>query len=152
MRQPGTVASLFSPDFYFRQARYCVKTRPVKPHILFVDDEAPIREMLSLYFRKRGYEVSAANQSAEALKLTEDNPFDVAILDVDIAGENGLELLTSLKTKFPKLPIIMFTGFKTDEDLLAKSLSLGADGFMHKTDSLHDLLGEVQRFAPLPPS
>jgi DNA-binding response OmpR family regulator len=129
----------------------CNQTR-VKPHLLFVDDEAPIREMLSLYFCKRGYNVSAATQSAEAFKLTESNAFDAAILDVDIAGENGLELLTSLKAKFPKLPILMFTGLRTDEDLLAKSLSLGADGFMRKTDSLHDLFGQVHKLAPLPPN
>jgi len=44
----------------------------------------------------------------------------------------------------------MFTGLKTDEDLLAKSMALGADAFTRKTDSLHDLFGEVQRFAPAP--
>ena len=124
----------------------------MKPHILFVDDEAPIREMLSLYFRKRGFDVSAATKSSEALDLIGKSTFSAAILDVDIAGENGLELLTTLKSKQPKLPIIMFTGLKTDEDLLAKSKSLGADGFMRKTDSLHDLFGEVQKFVPVEPA
>ncbi|MSU57142.1 MAG: response regulator [Pedosphaera sp.] len=121
----------------------------MKPHLLFVDDEAPIREMLSLYFHKRGYEVSTATESAEAVRLAEGNTFSAAILDVDIAGENGLALLTLLKAKYPKLPIIMFTGFDTNEDLLAKAMSLGADGFMRKTESLHDLLGIVERYAPV---
>lgn len=122
----------------------------VKPHILFVDDEAPIRELLALYFRKRGYEVTTAVCSADALKLVADGVFQLAVLDVDIAGENGLELLSTLKAKNAALPVIMFTGLKTDEDLLATSLARGADGFMCKTDSLHDLLGEVQRFVPAP--
>lgn len=108
--------------------------------------------MLSLYFRKRGFDVSAATKSSEALDLIGKSTFSAAILDVDIAGENGLELLTTLKSKQPKLPIIMFTGLKTDEDLLAKSKSLGADGFMRKTDSLHDLFGEVQKFVPVEPA
>ena len=124
----------------------------VKPHILFVDDEAPIRELLALYFRKRGYEVTTAVCSADALKLVGEGTFQLAVLDVDIAGENGLELLTALKAKNARLPVIMFTGLRTDEDLLAKSLALGADGFMRKTDSLHNLLGEVQRFVPAPSS
>ena len=105
--------------------------------------------MLSLYFRKRGYDVATATESAEAVRLAEGNTFSAAILDVDIAGENGLDLLTRLKAKHPKLPIIMFTGLNVDEDLLAKAMSLGADGFMRKTESLHDLLGIVERYAPL---
>lgn len=122
----------------------------MKPHILFVDDEAPIRELLSLYFRKRGYEVTTAVQSTDALRLLEEHAFNLAILDVDLAGENGLELLKTLKAQHPKLPVIMFTGFKTDQDLLSQSMALGADAFMRKTDTLHDLFGEVQRFSPAP--
>jgi DNA-binding response OmpR family regulator len=122
----------------------------VKPHILLVDDEAPIRETLGLYFRKRGYEASSATTTAEALRLVGETSFDLVILDVDIAGENGLELLATLKRKHPTLPIIMFTGCQSDEDLLAQSLAAGADGFMRKTDSLHELFGEVQRFMPAP--
>jgi len=122
----------------------------VKPHILFVDDEAPIRELLALYFRKRGYEVTTAVTSKEALRLAAEGSFQLAILDVGIAGENGLELLTTLKAKHARLPVIMFTGLPSDTELLSKSMSLGADGFMQKTGALHELYGEVQRFAPVP--
>ena len=122
----------------------------VKPHILFVDDEAPIRELLALYFRKRGYEVTTAVTSNEALKLAAAGSFQLAILDVDIAGENGLELLTTLKAQYTQLPVIMFTGLASDTELLAKSKSLGADGFMQKQGSLHELFGAVQRFVPVP--
>ena len=81
----------------------------VKPHILFVDDEAPIRELLALYFRKRGYEVTTAVRSADALKLVAEGAFQLAILDVDIAGENGLELLTTLKAKNASLGCVTFS-------------------------------------------
>lgn len=114
-----------------------------------MDDEAPIRELLALYFRKRGYEVTTAVTSNEALRLASEGSFQLAILDVDIAGENGLELLTTLKAKHAQLRVIMFTGLASDTQLLAKSMSLGADGFMQKTGSLHELFGEVQRFAPV---
>lgn len=137
-------------SFLFGRRGGCVNYVRVKPHILFVDDEAPIRELLALYFRKRGYKVTTAICSSDALKLVAQGAFQLAILDVDIAGENGLELLTALKARHADLPVIMFTGLKTDEDLLAKSMALGADAFMRKTDSLHELFGEVQRFALAP--
>lgn len=119
----------------------------MKPHILFVDDAAPIRETLSLYFRKKGYDVTTAVNSAEAIKAAEQGVFTLAILDVDLAGEDGFELLSVLKARYPKLPAIMFTLLNTDEDLLAKATARGADGFMRKTDSLHELFSEVQRVA-----
>ena len=122
----------------------------MNPHIRLVDDEAPIREMLGLHFRKRGYEASGATDTAEALRLVGETKFDLVILDVNVAGENGLELLATLKRQRPALPIIMFTGLQSDEDLLAQSLAAGADGFIRNTDSLHELFGEGQRFVPAP--
>ena len=79
-------------------------------HILFVDDEAPIREMLSLYFRKKGLQVTTAVTASEATKLAGEIPFSLAILDVELAGENGLDLLSSFKRSYPNLPVIIFTG------------------------------------------
>ena len=81
------------------------------PHILFVDDEAPIREMLSLYFRKKGFTVTAAVTGQEAMELADQETFNLAILDVNLAGENGLELLGFMKSNHPELPVIMFTGY-----------------------------------------
>lgn len=122
----------------------------MKPHILFVDDEAPIRELVSVYFRKKGYEVATATTGEEAMELADQGPYDVAILDIDLAGENGLELLAYFRTNFPKLPVIMFTGLSGEEDLLQQALARGAHGFMCKTDSLENLLSAVQPYAPKP--
>ena len=120
----------------------------MSPHILFVDDEAPIRELLSLYFRKKGCTVTAAVNSKEAKQLMEQNQFSLAILDVDLAGENGLDLLSSIKAKCPQLPVIIFTGLNHDEALLEQALAAGANGFMTKTGSLDALYAEVQRHLP----
>src|SRR4051812_13835419 len=64
-----------------------------KRHILFVDDEAPIRELLALFFRKKGMEVTTAMNIEQAKELAAAVPFDLAIVDVNLAGQNGLELL-----------------------------------------------------------
>ncbi|SRR5258708_3749301 len=114
-------------------------------HILFVDDEIPIRETLSMYFKIRGFQVTTAENRDEALRFADKGSFDLAILDVDLGGENGLELLEVLKRTQPKLPIIMFTSLGYDPALLEESLRKGASGYMSKTESLDTLMKEVQR-------
>jgi len=122
----------------------------VNPHILFVDDEAPIREMLSLYFRKKGLQVTTAVTASEATKLAGEIPFSLAILDVELAGENGLDLLSSFKRNYPNLPVIIFTGLDGDEGLMEEARARGANGFMRKTEPLGHLFAEVQRHLPKP--
>jgi len=119
----------------------------VTPHILFVDDEAPIRELLSLYFRKKGWDVTTAVTAGEARALAAQTAFTLAILDVELAGENGLELLGFFKSNYPNLPVIIFTGQSIDE-LAEKALAQGAAGIMKKTESLNALYAEVCRHLP----
>jgi len=118
--------------------------------ILFVDDEVPIRELLSMYFRKHGCTVTTAATSEEALSLVGQEPFDLAILDVNLAGQSGLELLGVLKAKKPAMPVVIFTGLGSDPALVEEARAKGADGFMNKTESLGSLLREVQRLLPQP--
>ncbi len=120
----------------------------MKQHILFVDDEAPIRELLSLFFRKKGLEVTTATTAQHAKALAGSTPFSLAILDVNLAGENGLALLAFFKKSHPQIPVIIFTGL-TGEDMLEQAKTAGADGFMRKTESLDTLFREVS--AHLPP-
>ena len=119
----------------------------MNPHILFVDDEAPIRELLSLYFRKKGLSVTPARTTAEAKELTAKSAVDLAIFDVDLAGENGLELVGFFKEHYPHVPIIIFTGL-TGEDLVERALAAGARGVMRKSESLEVLFNEVCRYLP----
>ena len=113
--------------------------------ILFVDDEIPIREMLSLYFRRKGFAVTAVATCAEAVQLVETTPFDVVILDINLGGENGMELLAQFKQQHPQTPIIMFTGLTDNSDLLKEAMARGASALMSKTESLDKLMNEVLR-------
>ena len=115
--------------------------------ILFVDDEAPIRELLSLYFRKKGLNVTTAMTAQQARELAAKVPFTLAIVDVNLAGENGLELLGFFKSNYPQVPVIIFTGL-TGQDLVDKALASGASGFMRKTEPLDALFTEVSRHLP----
>lgn len=117
-------------------------------HILFVDDEAPIRELLSLFFRKKGMSVTTAQTSQEARDMAVKHAFDLAILDVNLAGEDGLALLNFFKARHPQVPVVVFTGMTGDPALFERAMAGGAAGFMAKTEPLDRLLAEVQRHLP----
>ena len=121
----------------------------MNPRILFVDDDAPILQMLAAFFGGKGYEVTTANTGREAIALADAGQFDLTVLDIRLAGENGLELLGYFKANFPKLPVVMFTGMP-DDDLLDQAMLRGAAGFMRKSDSVDDLLAAVQVYVPKP--
>lgn len=120
----------------------------VKARILFVDDEAALSEMLGLYFREMGVEVATAATPQQAQALLDSSEFNAIILDLNLGGEDGLEVLRYSKGKYPKLPVIIFTGLDVDEHLVKKFLADRADGFMRKTAGLGCLLAEVRRHVP----
>ena len=124
----------------------------LKPHILFVDDEPPVREMLTLYFRKKGFDVTTATTIKEAVESVDKGSYDAAILDINLAEENGLELLGIIRKKHEKLPVIMFTAMGEDRELLDQAMAAGANGFMCKTETLETLFNEVCRHLPKPVS
>ena len=109
-----------------------------------------MRALFSDYCRQKGCEVATAATGREALELAKQAQFDVAIFDIRIAGENGLEVLSHFKNCFPKLPIIMFTGMAVSDDLIEQARLRGASGFMRKTDPLEDLFDAVKAYMPPP--
>ena len=63
-------------------------------HILVVDDEAQIRELLAVYLARQGYQVCTAATSVETMRLVEEDDIDLVVLDIGLAEEDGLKLLT----------------------------------------------------------
>jgi DNA-binding NtrC family response regulator len=86
----------------------------MKPNILIVDDEAPIRMLLQAFFRRRGYEVSVAATAKETLGVLDEVPIQVIILDIALEDADGLELLGVIKQAHPEIPVIMLTGMVFD--------------------------------------
>lgn len=117
----------------------------MKEHILVVDDEEPIRELLGEFFRKRGYQVTTAATAEEASRLSDEVHPDVVILDIDLQGVDGFEVLQTIKVTHPNLPVIMLTGMGFDDELLQEALQRGAAGYVSKTLSLEQLLMEIHR-------
>ena len=114
-------------------------------HILVVDDEAPIRDLLSTFFRKRDYQVTTAGSAEEAQRLAKEPSLKLVVLDIALGEEDGLELLAALKAVHPKLPVIILTGMGFDDELLQEALEKGAAGYVSKTLPLEQLLMEVHR-------
>lgn len=119
----------------------------MKEHILVVDDEAPIRDLLMTFFKKREYQVSTAQSSQETKSILGEQSIDLIILDIALGEEDddGLELLSKIKLERPEMPVIILTGMGFDDDLLQEALQRGASGYVSKTLPLDQLLMEVHR-------
>ena len=117
----------------------------MKQHILVVDDEEQIRDLLETYLRRRGYEVSSTGSSAEAFRLLEESHVDLVVLDIGLADEDGLKLLSHFKTSHPETRVVMLTGMGFVEDLLEEAHRKGADGYVSKVLPLDELVLAIQR-------
>ncbi len=117
----------------------------MKQHILVVDDEVQIRDLLSIYLSRQGYKVSTAATSGETLQIVEHTPVDAVVLDIGLAEEDGLKVLGKLKGEHPGLHVIMLTGMGFVDDLLQEAHQLGADGYVSKVLPLDELLVAIQR-------
>ncbi|HTG45224.1 MAG TPA: response regulator [Verrucomicrobiae bacterium] len=114
-------------------------------HILVVDDEPQIRDLLSVYFLKQGYHVSTAANSAETERVLKQSDIDLVVLDIGLADEDGLKLLAQLKAAYPGILVVMLTGMGFVEDLLQEAHQKGADGYVSKVLPLDELLQAIQR-------
>lgn len=122
----------------------------MKHKILVVDDEPKIRELLCMYLTQKGFVASPAASSEEALKRVKEKPVDLAVLDIGLGGEDGLQLLANLKATDPKLRVVMLTGMGFVEDLLQEAQQKGADGYVSKVLPLDELMLTVQRVLNTP--
>ena len=118
--------------------------RAVKQQILFVDDDVSLCELLALYLGAKGFEVKTAATGAEARQWIEMIKFDLAILDVVLQGESGLDLLDVIKNKHPNMPVLMLTGFEVDGELLKKAVQGRAEAVLKKPQSLENILLSVR--------
>ena len=111
-------------------------------HILVVDDDDRIRDLLKDYLTKNNYMVSTAENANEAKTKIEHFKFDIIILDVMMPGQNGYELTKELK-KHLKIPIILLTA-KGEVENRIKGLELGADDYIGKPFEPKELLLRIK--------
>ncbi len=111
-------------------------------HLLVVDDDDRIRDLLRRYLGQNGFRISAAANAAEARRLMQGLTFDLVVLDVMMPGEDGFELTKALR-KVDNVPIILLTARGEAGDRI-EGLSLGADDYLAKPFEPEELVLRIQ--------
>lgn len=101
-----------------------------RPHILVVDDDARLCDLLDRYLGENGFRVTTANDAAEARARMRGIEFDLLVLDVMMPGEDGLSLTQSLRAS-SQLPILLLTAMAEPEERI-RGLERGADDYLTK--------------------
>jgi len=120
-------------------------------HVLVVDDDSRIRQLLAKYLGGHGYRVTAAADAAEARRKISAIEFDILVVDVMMPGEDGLSLTQSLRSE-QDVPILLLTA-KSDGADRIRGLEAGADDYLTKPFEPRELLlrlNNILRRRPLP--
>ncbi len=113
-----------------------------KPHILVVDDDTRLRELLKSFLSRNDFRVSTAASAAEARQRLSSLDFDLIVLDVMMPGETGLEFATELR-RTDNVPILMLTAMVETKDRIA-GLERGVDDYLGKPFEPRELLLRIQ--------
>ena len=112
--------------------------------ILIVDDDTDVRKVLSSILSEEGYLVAAVENGKQALKATEKELFDLALIDIELPGIKGIELLHKLKETQPRMVKIILTGFPSFDNAM-KAVNEGADGYILKPFEGGKLLKTIRK-------
>src|SRR6478735_3692373 len=116
------------------------------PPLLVVDDERNMRLSLEAVMADEGYQFRAAESAEEALKLLDKDQFFMVITDARLNGMSGYEFLERVRTRWPKLPILMITAYATPK-LAVEAIKAGAIDYLAKPFAPEELLHAVARCA-----
>lgn len=111
------------------------------PHLMVVDDDTRIRDLLKRYLTEHNFRVTTASDGTEARRKLKGIDFDLLILDVMMPGENGIELTRSLR-EIKDVPILMLTAL-TEADKRVEGLEAGADDYLPKPFDPRELMLRV---------
>jgi two-component system OmpR family response regulator len=123
------------------------------PHILIVDDDREIRDLLARFLDKHGLRVSTAAEGREMQRVLDGSRIDLIVLDLMLPGEDGLTLCRNLRAK-SRTPIIMLTAMGEETDRIV-GLEMGADDYLAKPFNPRELLARIKavlRRAAQPPA
>jgi len=112
-------------------------------HVLVVDDDAAMRDVVGSYLESHNFQVSLAADGRTMKRVLVSQPTDLVILDLKLAEEDGLELIRDI-TGQADVRVIVLTGHRRDETDRVVGLELGADDYMLKPFGLRELLARVR--------
>jgi DNA-binding response OmpR family regulator len=106
--------------------------------VLVVDDDADMRSLLRRMLESEGYQVAERDRGTHALDALRAGPIDLVILDKEMPGVSGLDLLPLLRREFPEVPVVFVTAFG-GRHVAASALRLGATSYLEKPFRLGEL-------------
>jgi two-component system phosphate regulon response regulator OmpR len=112
------------------------------PHILVVDDDTRLRDLLHRYLTRNGYRVTTAPDAADARTKLAGLDFDLIVLDVMLPGENGFDLTRHLR-RDNDVPVLLLTAMTTSENRI-EGLETGADDYLPKPFEPKELLLRIR--------
>lgn len=117
----------------------------MKTHILVIEDEAALVELIRYNLEKEGFRVSAANDGEEGLALLHENKPDLLVLDWMLPHVSGIEICRQIrrKTELRDLPVIMLTARGEEADRI-RGLEVGADDYVIKPFSPSELVARIR--------
>ena len=114
-------------------------------HILAIDDEVPILDLLREYLQAHGYRVSTASTATEAKRTVASDPPQLILSDLQLQETDGLHLIEELRVTLPAVPVILLTGVLFEAQTIEENLKLKISAYVSKTAPLQTLLAEIHR-------
>jgi two-component system OmpR family response regulator len=115
---------------------------PPDPHVLVVDDDSQLRQLVGKFLRSNGFRVTSVGTAPEMQHTLASTPIDLVILDLMLPGTSGLELCRSLRST-SSVPVIMLTAKSEEADRIV-GLEVGADDYVTKPFSPRELLARIK--------
>ncbi len=113
-------------------------------HLLVVDDELSMRELLEYLFIKEGYRVDCAESGAQAIKMQDKTTYDLIVCDIRLGDITGLDVLRAAKAKHPNIVVIMISAYVTTE-VAVEAMNEGAYDYVPKPFDNDELLETIAR-------
>lgn len=114
-----------------------------RPHILLIEDDDRLAQIIAKHLREHEYEVSLAHDGPSAIQQFKQNNFDLIISDVMIPGKNGIEVCREFRQYNQTSPIIMLTALGTTDDKL-EGFDAGANDYMVKPFEIRELIARIR--------
>ncbi|HKS08262.1 MAG TPA: response regulator [Pyrinomonadaceae bacterium] len=121
-----------------------MESLPLSPRVLFIEDDADTRELVSFVLKRENFEVVLAGDSEEALLAAGEMSFELYLIDNWLPGESGVDLCKRLREFDRRTPILFYSGAAYEHDKRA-AFAAGAQGYLTKPSELGELVQEVSQ-------